>query len=250
MLDTHMEKSLILNSTQIPNIIFDEWMAEITPAEFKVVMTIARQTYGWHKETDRIAYSQLEYKTGYSKDTLTIAVKALRASGKIIVTDSEGNQLYTKEECRGKSLYYKLNIQGVGKSDKLVTNVSENPSRKIRHTKETNTKELLLRNSCKTSSSSLKSEKCFNNNGHEGCIENMEDLEKNFGKRFTNWGMQLKYFHQIYKAGYKDKDIEGVIHQLEEDPFWSSEGWDMATIAKKLSKGGKYGTANQKTNYK
>lgn len=119
------------NTTQIPNIILDEWTPELTPAEFKVVMIIARQTYGWHKETDRISYSQLQEKTGYKTDAIVAAIKSLRLSGKIIVTDSEGTQLHTKEECQGKTLYYQLNL-----SDKPRTTSREN-----RDTKETNTKE-------------------------------------------------------------------------------------------------------------
>lgn len=136
------------NTTQVPNIILDEWMSELTPAEFKVIMLIARQTYGWHKEEDRISYSQLITRTGYGADTIVVAVKSLRASGRIIVTDSGGNQLHTVEECRGKSLYYKLNLETTRKSREVENNYSENPSWKSRDTKETNTKDktLLLRN--------------------------------------------------------------------------------------------------------
>ena len=133
------------NTTQVPNLILDEWMRILTPAEFKVVMTIARQTYGWHKESDRISYSQLVQKTGYGVDTLTIATKSLRASEKIIVTDADGNELRTKEECRGKSLYYKLNLEITETTRKSRVdenpNYSENPTWKNRDTKETYTKD-------------------------------------------------------------------------------------------------------------
>lgn len=132
------------NTTQIPNIILDEWMSELTPAEFKVIMLIARQTYGWHKESDRISYSQLIEKTGYGADTITVAVKALRKSGRIVVTDSEGTQLHTVEECRGKSLYYRLDLETTRKSREVDSNYSENPSWKSRDTKETITKDLVI----------------------------------------------------------------------------------------------------------
>lgn len=126
-----MNSKLTINSTQIPNIIFDEWMKILTPAEFKVVMAIARKTYGWQKDSDRLSYSQIIFETGYEKEAVSTALKSLRLAGKIIVTDDSGNQMFTKEECRGKSLHYKLNL-------------FENRTSKIEHTKETNTKSISL----------------------------------------------------------------------------------------------------------
>lgn len=54
------------NYTQIPNTILDA-MGEMSGAEFKVVMAIARQTFGWHKERDKISISQLMALTGLSR---------------------------------------------------------------------------------------------------------------------------------------------------------------------------------------
>lgn len=123
---------LILNSTQIPNIILDEWMYELTPAEFKVVMVIARQTYGWNKENDWLTYSQLIEKTGLSKETVATALKGLHESGKIIVMTEDGEVLTDKRNSGRRKLFYCLN----------TGEKSENPtfkSQEIRHTKETNT---------------------------------------------------------------------------------------------------------------
>ena len=44
-----MARTLIPNSTQIPDVILDRWLARLNGAEFKVVMYIARRTYGFGK---------------------------------------------------------------------------------------------------------------------------------------------------------------------------------------------------------
>lgn len=54
------------NTTQVPNIFFEHWMAILTPAEFKVLMVITRKTLGWHKIKDAISLSQIIKMTGLS----------------------------------------------------------------------------------------------------------------------------------------------------------------------------------------
>jgi phage replication O-like protein O len=54
------------NYTQIPNAILD-LMADMSDAELRVVLAIARQTFGWHKKRDKISLSQLRALTGMSK---------------------------------------------------------------------------------------------------------------------------------------------------------------------------------------
>lgn len=51
--------SLILNSTQIPNTILDEWLVHLSGSEFKVVMYVARRTYGFQKAQDSISLKQM-----------------------------------------------------------------------------------------------------------------------------------------------------------------------------------------------
>lgn len=63
------------NYTQIPNVILDA-MGEMSGAEFKVVMAIARRTFGWHKERDKISLRQLMEITGLSKQGVVSAASA------------------------------------------------------------------------------------------------------------------------------------------------------------------------------
>src|SRR5262249_38776183 len=58
-LDRTMARALSPNSTQVPDIILDQWMAMLTGAEFKVLLYIARRTYGFGKEADNISLNQL-----------------------------------------------------------------------------------------------------------------------------------------------------------------------------------------------
>ena len=53
----------IPNTSAIPNVLFDYWMEKLSPAEFKVLLCIARKTYGWHKDNDLISIKQIEKMT-------------------------------------------------------------------------------------------------------------------------------------------------------------------------------------------
>lgn len=73
------------NYTQIPNIIFDYWMAVLKPAAFIILVCMCRKIYGWHKTSDRISKAQLIKVTGLSKNTIADAIKELERHGLLIV---------------------------------------------------------------------------------------------------------------------------------------------------------------------
>ncbi|HEY7309562.1 MAG TPA: replication protein [Gemmataceae bacterium] len=93
-----MPRALIPNSTQIPDLILDHWMAELSGAEFKVLMYIARRTYGFGKESDTISLSQiaggltrrdgrvLDRGTGASRSSVARSLKELEERGLVIRT--------------------------------------------------------------------------------------------------------------------------------------------------------------------
>lgn len=72
-----MSNLYIPNSAQIPNVFFDFWMSNLTPAEFVVLMAIARKTYGWQKEKDRISLKQLCQLTGLHKSSVIRSTERL-----------------------------------------------------------------------------------------------------------------------------------------------------------------------------
>lgn len=87
---------LIPNSTQIPDVLLDLWMAELSGSEFKVLLYIARRTYGFGKEWDTISLNQisngirkrdgtiLDHGTGVSRASVIRALNSLEAK-KIII---------------------------------------------------------------------------------------------------------------------------------------------------------------------
>ena len=91
-----MSRLLIPNSTQIPDVILDHWMAELSGAEFKVLLYIARRTYGFGKDADSISLSQiaqgitrkdgtvLDRGTGVSRASVAQALNTLEELGVII----------------------------------------------------------------------------------------------------------------------------------------------------------------------
>lgn len=70
-----------LNTTQIPNVVFDHWMGVLSPAEFKVLLCVCRKTYGWHKERDRLSRAQIVKLTNLGRDAVRKALASLEGYG-------------------------------------------------------------------------------------------------------------------------------------------------------------------------
>lgn len=111
------------NTTQVPNIILDEWMARLSDVELRVLLVVVRQTLGWiedpetkkRKEKDWISRSQLCFKAGKGKVSVSGAVKTLIEDHRIIeAVDSKGRLLDTSEKRMkigaGGKIFYRLNV--------------------------------------------------------------------------------------------------------------------------------------------
>jgi len=121
-----IEQKLIPNSTQIPNIIIDYLIPRIPEAEMRCLMYICRRTFGFHKEEDRISFTQfvsgiktkdgaiLDEGTGLSRPSVSRAINNLtRSEAIIMVPSSKGN-------------YYKINLEmDVEKVVNLVNQLSK-----------------------------------------------------------------------------------------------------------------------------
>lgn len=64
------------NYTQVPNVVFDEWLKEITGAELRILLVAIRKTLGWHKASDGISISQFVKETGLSRQGVINGIKA------------------------------------------------------------------------------------------------------------------------------------------------------------------------------
>jgi hypothetical protein len=96
----------IPNSTQLPNIILDKVFPLIPEAEARCLIYICRRTFGFHKGTDRISFSQfmdgikdrrgvvLDYGTGLSRQAVAVALKNLAKADAIKVLKSRSGNIY------------------------------------------------------------------------------------------------------------------------------------------------------------
>ncbi len=105
-------------TTQIPNVVFDVHLTQLSFAELKILLCIIRQTYGWitkkgkRKKRDRITYGQFETKTGLSRRIISQTVQSLIIKQLIRVTDYHGVILHYPHERKGKvGIYYAPNFQ-------------------------------------------------------------------------------------------------------------------------------------------
>lgn len=80
--------------------------------------------------------------------------------------------------------------------------------------------------------------KCSNPKGHGDCIESINSIQDSFKKQFPNYGKQVKAYHQIIKAGYNPVQVGECLNAMDNDKFWSSNGWDLMDVANQLGKGG------------
>jgi predicted transcriptional regulator len=108
------------HSTQVPDTLFDELMAELSGAELKVVLYIIRRTFGFKKAQDHISLRQmvegittkdgkvLDRGTGLGKASVARAVSSLEARG-VIVRNKR------KSADRGdEATTYALKLRGAG----------------------------------------------------------------------------------------------------------------------------------------
>jgi len=108
---------MILQYTQVPNILLDTYLPHLTESELKILLVIIRQTNGWidkftgkRKTKDRITQSQFRIKTGLSKRIISKTLKMLSDKSLIQIYDRKHSLLLDSLERRGKSiLLYSLN---------------------------------------------------------------------------------------------------------------------------------------------
>lgn len=83
--------SLVLasNFTKIPDVFLDEWLPCLSPADFKVVMFIARKTFGWRKDSVAVSNSYMARGTGLSYRQVIESCKVLEVAGMLIITRSD-----------------------------------------------------------------------------------------------------------------------------------------------------------------
>lgn len=74
----------IPNSFQVPNVVIDELMADLSLGELKCYLVTIRKTKGWNKECDAISISQFMKLTGLSNRVVIQACKSLVEHGLLV----------------------------------------------------------------------------------------------------------------------------------------------------------------------
>jgi hypothetical protein len=100
-----MNEKLIPNSSQIPHIITDVLIPQLPEGEARCVLYVARRTFGFHKDKDKISLSQfergietkegktLDLGTGLSRPVIVEALKNLIAADVVIsIHSTTGNE--------------------------------------------------------------------------------------------------------------------------------------------------------------
>jgi phage replication O-like protein O len=88
------------NYTQIPNVILDKLMLSMSDAELRVVLVIARQTFGYHRQRKKMSISYLMKATGMSKQGVLNGINSAIERGVV------------KRRKDGQSWQYELVIDG------------------------------------------------------------------------------------------------------------------------------------------
>ena len=79
--------------TPIANELLDAIIrTHFSPTEHTLILVIIRKTYGWHKKTDRISYTQFEEATGINRRHIAPALQSLMKR-RIIIRQGEGYNL-------------------------------------------------------------------------------------------------------------------------------------------------------------
>lgn len=125
------------NYTQIPNVIFDEYLPKLTELELKILLVICRKTFGWHKKRDRISLAQLADQSGCERARIPAIVDSLIEKG-MVLKFQEGENGSTKT-------FYEINIKesytSANSAPPPQCSKSTPPSAQKAPTKETTTKE-------------------------------------------------------------------------------------------------------------
>lgn len=128
--------------TQIPNIVFDEYLPALNLNELKVLLIILRQTIGFQKRTDWISSKQMEQKTGLSRRSISSAIDLLVNKNLITAFSDSGEKLYTSQERKGKQrIIFGSTLTPIEKRDITYRKNYQFPKQNFPYTKETITKD-------------------------------------------------------------------------------------------------------------
>jgi len=192
------------NFTQTPNVLFDEWLPYLKEVELKVILVIYRKTFGWQKKKDQISLSQLQEKTGASRDKVCDAVNSLIEKKLITkrVTGESGTQ---------KTIYEIVIQKKITSSKKLPP-----PSSKLLPTKE---RDINKEKEIKKENLSASEDAIFLFNLFENEVNKVRKGKELKEIKILRTRSQLKSFDDLLKGNNKDSIAKIIIETFKND-FW------------------------------
>ena len=226
---------------------------KISGTSWRVLITIIRKLYGFHKKEDWLAYSQIQKLTNLPKSRISESVRELRNYG--IVTQK-----------RNSWIKYSIGINKKLKIDKKkrVTQKRNEGVTELRTTKDTITKESTIVSS--KADTSLIDMKLLNENQHSDEWETVLDIdtgkpvqkilkdvdpnvasamwqmitwavkEKRQNILFPNLGKQFKALKILRLMGIQPCQIQERWAELQEDSFYQKAGIDFMSLVKSFER--------------
>jgi len=222
------------NTTQVPNIVFNGLMREMTDTELRIVLIVVRATLGWildkgtgaRKKEDWISHSQLRRKTGRESGAISKAIDSCIKKQWIEARDKDGNILDTKAKRRGKNIFYRLGpailLKTSSESEEVYVTSSKSEIQKPKFGNQN------LQNQPDTTETSNK-----NNSLGSWTKELLKKLEEAYGGTLTKSqiGRQARALGELRDAGYSPEDIWQGIERMRQDNWWKTKNPDFRNLA-------------------
>lgn len=217
--------------TKTPNFIF-EIMPQLSPAEFKVIMVVVRQTCGYHKEIDAISLTQFMQATALSRQGVLNAIASLVEKG-FLVKCTIGNTFKYSVKIVN-SVDQSTELTGLLSRPELVNSVDQfapklvnsvDLQKKVFKEKKRNT----------ATQSAHKAQR--QNSVDETSATTKVILDAYIevrGKNGINYGKEGKAAKKIADEGGTPELVKGCYAWLKQDKFWEFKTLGLSKIHEQL----------------
>ena len=198
--------------TKMDNKILEQLIkTPLSGQEFRIILLILRKTWGWHKEEDYIALSQIQKELNICKTRASQIINRLQLMK--IVTVTENINGLTKRYCFNKQFEEWIPLR----KSVTVTEKRNQPLRKSVTTKESLTKEnIYITDTAKKKTASRKQKTPTYTSEELSFAKQVMEMvntvmEKNYPVEGSKTIPYRKYILEKKKEGYELKDFEKVI---------------------------------------
>jgi replication protein O len=204
------------NYTQTPNELYDDLLPLMGLAELKVVLVAIRKTFGYHKDSDEISFSQFMKATGLSRQSVADGIAAAQTRGVLtVVAYGKRGVVRYRLVMEGDQSTQATSTSLLGRPVKASTGL---PSRltKERDSKENDTKE-------KDSSTAIGALI-----GEWLKIGKVLEPKAYMNKTYRGYALAM------HKAGVTADDLKAFIVDRKTDEFWKTRTIGLKHIAENI----------------